>query len=67
MIDSHCHLTLISKKSKELKEVLERANKSGILYFLDIGVHPSDIDERMFILSEAEGVFLSIGFANFDS
>ena len=62
MIDSHCHLTLISKKSKELIEVLQRANKSGILYFVDIGVHPNDIDERMFILSEAEGVFLSIGY-----
>ena len=62
MIDSHCHLTLISKKSKELIEVLQRANKSGILYFVDIGVHPSDIDERMFILSEAEGVFFSIGY-----
>lgn len=62
MIDSHCHLTLISKRSKDLKEVLQRANKSGILYFLDIGVHPSDIDERMFILSEAEGVFFSIGY-----
>lgn len=62
MIDSHCHLTLISKKSKELIEVIQRANKSGILYFLDIGVHPSDIDDRMFILSEAEGVFFSIGY-----
>ena len=62
MIDSHCHLTLISKKRKDLEEVLQRANKAGILYFLDIGVHPNDIDERMFILSEAEGVFLSIGY-----
>ena len=62
MIDSHCHLTYISKKSKELEEVLERANKAGIFYFVDIGVHPSDIDERMFILSDAEGVFFSIGY-----
>ena len=36
MIDSHCHLTYISKKSKELEEVLERANKAGIFYFVDI-------------------------------
>ena len=36
MIDSHCHLTYISKKSKELSEVLERANKAGIFYFIDI-------------------------------
>ena len=62
MIDSHCHLTYISKKSKELSEVLERANKAGIFYFIDIGVHPNDLDERMFILSDAEGVFFSIGY-----
>ena len=62
MIDSHCHLTYISKKSKELEEVLERANKAGIFYFVDIGVHPDDIDERMFILSDAEGVFFSMGY-----
>ena len=62
MIDSHCHLTYISKKSKDLEEVLERANKAGIFYFVDIGVHPDDIDERMFILSDAEGVFFSMGY-----
>ena len=77
MIDSHCHLTYISKKAKDLKEVLERANKAGIYYFVDIlerankagiyyfvdiGVHPSDIDERLYILSDAEGVFFSMGY-----
>lgn len=62
MIDSHCHLTYISKKSKELEDVLNRANKAGIFYFVDIGVHPNDIDERMFILSDAEGVFFSMGY-----
>ena len=62
MIDSHCHLTYISKKSRDLQGVLERANKAGIFYFVDIGVHPNDLDERMFILSDAEGVFFSIGY-----
>ena len=62
MIDSHCHFTLISKRSKDLNKVLERANKSGIFYFIDIGLHPNDIDERIFILSDAEGVFFSIGY-----
>lgn len=62
MIDTHVHLTYISKKTKELEEVLERANKAGIYYFVDIGLHPNDINERMYILSDAEGVFFTIGY-----
>lgn len=62
MIDSHCHLTYISKQARELEKVLERANKSGVLYFVDIGVHPKDIDERIRLLSDAEGVFFTAGY-----
>lgn len=62
MIDTHVHFTYISKKSKELEEVFKRANKEGIYYFVDIGLHPDDINERMYILSNAEKVFFTAGY-----
>lgn len=62
MIDSHCHLTYISKNIKELEEVLKRANKEKIYYIVDIGVHPNDLDERYKLFKNAEGVFLAAGY-----
>ncbi len=62
MIDSHCHFTYMSKQPKDIEDALVRANREGILYFIDIGVHPSDLEMRVNLLTEAQGVFLTAGF-----
>jgi len=62
MIDSHCHLTIISKSAKEIEALLKRANKEGIFYFIDVGINPSDIEFRLQLLSDAEGVYLTAGY-----
>ena len=62
MIDSHCHLTIISKNAKEIETLLKRANKEGIFYFIDVGVNPNDIEFRLELLRDAEGVYLTAGY-----
>ncbi len=62
MIDSHCHLTSISKEKSEIIKVVNRANENGINYIVDIGIHPSDLDERFELLGDLENVYLTAGF-----
>lgn len=62
MIDSHCHLTYISKEKDILTEVINRSVQSGIKYMVDIGVRPDDIDERIELLSGFKNVFLTLGY-----
>ncbi len=62
MIDSHCHLTLISKNKSEIIKIVSRAKESGIKNIIDIGVHPSDIEPRIELLGNIENVYLTAGF-----
>lgn len=62
MIDSHCHLTMISKEKSEIIKTIARAKESGIEYIVDVGVHPSDLDERFSLLGDFDNVYLTAGF-----
>ncbi len=62
MIDSHCHLTMISKEKSKIIKTIGRAKDSGIDYIVDVGVHPSDLDERFSLLGDFDNVYLTAGF-----
>ena len=62
MIDSHCHLTSISKEKSEIIKIIDRAKENNINYIVDIGVHPSDLEKRFDILGSMENVYMTAGF-----
>ncbi len=62
MIDSHCHLNMISKEKSSVIKIIERAKKEGIDYIVDIGVHPSDLEQRITLLGDIENIYLTAGF-----
>ncbi len=62
MIDSHCHLTMISKEKSEIIKVVGKARDNGIYYIVDVGVHPSDLDERFNLLGDLDNVYMTAGF-----
>ncbi len=62
MIDSHCHLTMISKEKSEIIKKVGIAADCGIKYIIDVGVHPSDLDERLALLGDLDNVYLTAGF-----
>ena len=60
IIDSHCHLNY-EPMSLSLKEIIDRANKDGVKYFLTISTEDKSYDKILNIITENACVYGSYG------
>ncbi|WPM06104.1 TatD family hydrolase [Borreliella sinica] len=61
LIDTHVHFYELKKKSLDVNYIINECFKNGFSYFLDVGLHPSDFNNRKNLLSPYSNVFLSAG------
>ncbi|MBI4977592.1 MAG: TatD family hydrolase [Spirochaetes bacterium] len=61
IIDSHAHLTYLSDNPEKIRDIAARFPEAQHRRILDAGVKPSDIDERLTLLSGVTGVILAAG------
>ena len=46
-VDSHAHLSLVHRKELDPDEVIAAATSGGMAYLIDVGVEPSDTEQRI--------------------
>ncbi|NNM67356.1 MAG: TatD family hydrolase [Spirochaetales bacterium] len=61
LIDSHCHLSSVRNKGKDLTGVLERFGQEGGQWLLDVGLRVDDWEERRALASLSSGLRFSCG------
>ncbi len=63
MTDSHFHALAMRSKGVDPAESIAAARKRGFCEAIEIGLHPSDLAERMILLGSLEQIHYSSGFA----
>ncbi|PRQ92900.1 YchF/TatD family DNA exonuclease [Borreliella burgdorferi] len=61
LIDTHVHFYELKKRSLDVNYIINECFKNGFSYFLDVGLHPSDFNDRKDLLSSYSNVFLTAG------
>ncbi|MBB6043052.1 TatD family hydrolase [Borreliella yangtzensis] len=61
LIDTHVHFYELKKKSLDVNYIINECFKNGFSYFIDVGLHPSDFNDRKNLLSSYSNVLLTAG------
>nr|WP_267506911.1 TatD family hydrolase [Borreliella bavariensis] len=61
LIDTHVHFYELKKRSLDVNYIINECFKNGFSYFLDVGLHPGDFNDRKNLLTPYSNVFLTAG------
>ncbi|MGN1281403.1 MAG: TatD family hydrolase [Succinivibrio sp.] len=64
LVDSHCHLSGLSLEGKgasSLREIISRANRSGVSHFLCVSCTTKEFENDLKIAGEFDGVYFANG------
>ncbi|QMU98996.1 YchF/TatD family DNA exonuclease [Borrelia sp. A-FGy1] len=61
LIDTHVHFNELKKNSIDVHHVINKCSRNGFVYFLDIGLHPSDFYDRKRLLEAYSNIALTVG------
>ncbi|AJA90025.1 hydrolase [Borreliella chilensis] len=61
LIDTHVHFYELKRRSLDVNCIISECFKNGFSYFIDVGLHPNDFNNRKNLLSAYSNVFLTAG------
>ncbi len=61
LVDTHAHLDMMVRSDRELSQVLERANKQGVLEIISVGIDLASSRKAIHFAENFDGVYASVG------